>query len=97
MPRWVGAITNTTATTYNATDSDCVIIADTTSNSITLNLPTAVGNGGRSFMIKKTALANTVTITPFGSEKIDNGVSLLITSLYGSYSLISDGANWWIV
>jgi hypothetical protein len=83
-----------TAATYTAVTSDYTILCNTTSNSITVSLPTAVGNKGLTYEVKKLVAANTVTIDPNGTQTIDGATTVAITSQYEALVLRSDGANW---
>jgi hypothetical protein len=67
-------VTNITAASYTATQTNGVLrlLCDTTSNSITVNLPTAVGNTCE-VVVKRTASANTLTV-----DAISNGSSWAI-------------------
>ena len=87
-----------TAATRNetATSGEKVILCDTTSNSITVNLPTAVGNTAK-FHIKKIAAANTVTVDGATTETIDGSLTAAWTPVNVSYTLISDNVNWRII
>lgn len=85
---------------YTALLSEDVLLANATLGPMTINLPTAVGNKGKRFYIKKIAPADpadTVTIDPYGSEEVDDGATAVIDVQYTSLTLVSDGANWWIV
>lgn len=54
---------------YYVTSEDYIIFCDTTSGSITINLP--AGTGGRAFNIKNIGAANNdVVMTPSGTEEI---------------------------
>ena len=78
---------------YTAAD-ETVILCDATSNAITITLPTAVGNMGRIYHIKKIdASANTVTV----SGTIDSGINAVLTDQYESISPVSDNVEWWII
>src|SRR5690606_2492480 len=93
-PRVEGA-TPDTAATVNLTTADMGggRLADTSSNSITYNLPSASSAGnGKGIAIKKTSETNSVTIDGDGSETIDGGATYVFTS--GVVYVISDGANW---
>lgn len=89
--------TITSATyTVDTTTTDEVIFTDSTSNAITITLPTATN--GRILIIQdKTgqAATNHITVTPPGSVLI-NGVnaSILMGVNYGGWEFISDGTNW---
>jgi hypothetical protein len=66
------------------------------SGTITITLPTAVGISGRTYWIKRTG-TGTITINTTSSQTIDGAASLSITAQYDSYTLVSDGSNWFIV
>lgn len=93
------AVTNQTAATLNAsaTSGENVIFCNCTSNSITVNLPTAVSNTGI-FHIKKTdASTNTVTIDGATTETIDGSATAVISVQNVCLTLISDGTNWRLI
>jgi|TARA_B110000908_G_scaffold129508_1_gene152201 hypothetical protein len=90
------AVTNT-ITNNAATNEDGIFIADTTSNPITIVLPTAVGNHGKMFMVKKIAAGNTVTIDANASETIDGAATKVLSAQWESVTIISNGANWFII
>ena len=85
--------------TSNYTESDVekgnkFYAADCSSNSITLTITT---NKDRIIVVKKIDNSNnTVTIQP-SSGTIDGQTSLSISTQYGSYMLICDGTNWYII
>ena len=69
-----------------------------TSGVITLDLPTAVGNGGRTYYFKKTdSSANAVTIDPNGAQTIDGETTVGLGNQYDYLLIESDGSNWTIV
>lgn len=73
--------------------------ADTSSGSITFNLPSAasVGNG-KGFVFKKTASANSLIIDPNGTETIDdNSANFTLTRQYDTIGIFSNGAEWYQV
>jgi len=74
-----------------------VILCDCTSNNITINLPTAVGNQARLTIKKIDSSGNTVTIDGSGSQTIDGGETATITSQYSAVTVVSDNSNWHIV
>lgn len=88
-------IVETTAITYNASITDGFIKADCTSNAITVNLPTAVGNDGSVLDIKKVdSTTNTVTVETNSTETIDGSDGIEIINQYDNYTILSDGSNW---
>lgn len=87
--------TQTTATrNETATVGLIVILCDCTSNSITVNLPTAVGNTAVFFLKKTDSSANTVTVDGASTETIDGGATAVLQTQDEAIILISDNANW---
>lgn len=84
----------TANTTLTATDR--VVLADATGGNVVLTLPTAAGQVGRLYALKRTDMAfgNTVTITPNGAETIDGNMNVQLNPLEPT-TLVSDGTNWW--
>jgi len=65
---------------------------------VTRTLPTAVGNRGLTFIVKKNdAAAGTITIDTTGGQTIDGATTYVLTVQYESVTLISDGTNWMVV
>ena len=91
-------ITTVTASSYNDVGAvgDRIILANSNSNNITINLPTAVGNTSR-ITIKKIAIANTVTVDASGTELIDDGLTAIINNQYESITLVSNNSNWYLI
>ena len=82
---------------YTVNKNDAVILADTTSGSITINLLAAEQMKEKRLIVKKTAAANTVTIDPNGAETIDGSATYAWTTQYVSRDIVSNGSNWFIV
>jgi len=78
---------------YPITTGDSVILAN---GAITITLPTAVGITGKQFTIKNITAASTVTIATTSSQTIDDIAPGVIVS-HTSLTVVSDGANWWIL
>jgi hypothetical protein len=84
-----------TTTPYTATSADAFIPVDATSASATVNLPTAVGLTGRTYIIQKTdATANTVTVDASGSQTIGGSLTATLSMQNQGIIIWSDGANW---
>lgn len=62
-----------------------------------VNLPAAADNAGRRYYIKKLGTTANVTIDANGSETIDDGLTAILTVQYEALTIVSDGANWWIL
>jgi hypothetical protein len=80
---------------YTIEGSDFTILADDTSGTITVTLPSAVAHANEVFRVKKIANANNVTIT--GSENIDGTSAITLTSQYEIKKIQSDGTVWWVI
>jgi hypothetical protein len=70
-----------------------LVLCDTGNGVITVNVPTAVGNEGKEFNIKKVHTSNTVTVDGNGTETIDGQITQTLSALYDNITLASDGAN----
>ena len=77
--------------------SDCVVLINSTSESIEVTLPTAVGNGGKEFIFKRASGSNDATINTYSSETIDGESSFTLDSLYVGVTLLSDNSNWYLI
>lgn len=83
---------------YGALTTDSTIIADATSAGFTVTLPTAIGVAGKTYTVKKIdSTSNVVTVNTSSSQTIDGVLTQGITAQYTSITVISDGANWFIV
>jgi hypothetical protein len=93
------SVVSVTAATHNetATSGEKILLCDATSNAITVNLPTAVGNTSK-FTIKKTnASVNAVTVDASSTQTIDGSLTVLLNYRYSSITIVSDNANWSII
>lgn len=96
-----GGLNQTTRTvtastfTVDTTTTDYVVFTDSTSNAITITLPTPT-NGRTLTFSDKTGKAgtNAITITHHASETINGQTSYIINEDYGGVTLTSDGTNW---
>ncbi|MET0392879.1 MAG: hypothetical protein ABW019_07045 [Chitinophagaceae bacterium] len=87
------ALRSVTADT-ELTDTDYTLLADASSGSISINLPSAAGITGRLYIIKKTDnSANTVILAGTTDGVTDRAIS----TPYGCYTIQSNGNKWMIV
>ena len=86
-----------TSSTDTPTSLDCVILCDATSNTVTINLPTAVGITGKVYNIKAINVDNAVTVDADGTEEIDGSATAITLALMEVITIQSDGSNWWII
>src|ERR1051326_5699935 len=89
-------VTKTHANTpYAVAAGDYAIIVDTSGGAVEIDLPAAASHTGRVLNIKKkTSDANSVTIKANGAELIDGANTVVFSSQYTSYQIISDGTQW---
>lgn len=89
---------STKTTTYTITLADDTILADATSGSFVINLPTASSASGLIFVIKKIdSTGNTVTIDASGAELIDGQTTQTLDAALEAIRIQSDGTAWWII
>jgi len=89
-----------TTKTANATVAaiDFTVLCNNTTGPITITLPSAVGIGGRMYIIKKTSTAgNNVTVVCNGAQTIDGNATYALITQYSSIMIQSDGVNWGII
>jgi hypothetical protein len=93
-----GAVKIVTAATYNVTSRDRLLICDTTSNVITINLPPAGQELGRELEITNIgAVLNDVTVEPDGSETIDSFGNSPVGDGFGKTIRSTSNTEWWTV
>jgi hypothetical protein len=100
LPSWGDVTFNTTSKTANYTiaTSDTVVLADATSGSVTITLPTASSASGYRFFIKRIDnSANSVSVQRQGSDTIDGATSQSLSLQYMSITVVSNGSNWYII
>lgn len=87
-------VESTTSSSYSATAAMSMILCDTTSNNITVNLFAASGNEGHRITIKKIHASNAVTIDGNASETIDGATTIKLSADDEAVTLVCDGTNW---
>ncbi len=100
IPAWSDATLNTATKTsnYTITGTDVVIFADASGANVTITLPTASANAGYRFYIKRIdSSGNTCSIARSGSDTIDGQTSVSIALQYDSYTVVSNGSQWYII
>lgn len=83
----------TVTTDYVVTNYDRMIFADTTSNNITIYLPSAKTTAGREFIIQKSAAANGVAVQAYTGETVEGSGSVTFTGLGDTITIISNGSD----
>jgi hypothetical protein len=85
-----------TAGTHTITNGYELIICNTADGNVVVNLPDATESKGKKYYFLKKANPHVVTISG-GSYNINGSSATTINSLYGSKTIISDGAQWYII
>lgn len=83
----------TITTDYVVTNFDRVLFADTTSNDITIYLPSATTTAGREFIIQKSVAANNVTVQAYTGETVEGSGSVTFTGMGDTITIISNGSD----
>jgi hypothetical protein len=78
---------------YSLSRDDGTIFADGT---LTISLPTVVGYSGDKYFIKNVGVG-TVTVVPFGTEKIDGYSEMIMTEKNSSFGIMSNGSTDWYI
>jgi hypothetical protein len=101
-PGFIGTVANvsTSPTTLLAEQDGYVILVNTSTIPITLNLPTSPTSGQR-FVIKDergTFGANAVTMTKFASHTIERlNANYLLEANFGTWTFVFDGVSNWVI
>lgn len=92
---WVTVATNTTLI---SSDSDKRYKADAALGPFSITLPSAIGNMGIDFLIKRVNVnGNNVTIVPTSGEAIDGAANFVLTEPWASFTFSSDNFNWMVI
>jgi hypothetical protein len=92
-------VTQTTSKTVNLGDEGKMFNCNSSSGAIIMSLPSSasVGRGFTLSFKKIDTGANTVTITPSGTETIDGQVNYVLDTQGQFITIKSDGANWYLL
>jgi hypothetical protein len=82
---------------YTMVATDHLILIDSSSNSVTITLPSAIGIKSKIYNIKCIDSTNQSIIIPQGLELIDNLNNNFRIYKDECVSLQSDGSGWWII
>ena len=92
-----GSITQpvrTITTDYVITNFDRVLFADTTSNGITIYLPSATTTAGREFIIQRVVSgANPLTVQAYTGETVEGSGSVTLSAAGDTITIISNGTD----
>lgn len=97
----IGGFLNVNTYAVNTTadiNNDDVMLINAAGGNVTVALPAAATADGKVFYIKKVdATGNQVIIDANGSELIDGALTVNTVVQYESFTITSDGTNWWIL
>lgn len=95
----VGDFSTTSATgDVSVTNSTTLLLLDTSSGTLTADLFTAVGNEGKSIVIKKISSdTNGAIIDPNSSETADGSATIALYGPNDTLQLVSDNSNWFVL
>lgn len=79
------------------TDDHRIILGDTSTASITINLPPIAGSRGRELTIRKIGSANTLTIDADGAETIDGAATYVLNNNKESVTIIGNSTEWFAI
>ena len=88
---------NNVSSDFSMLDSSDVVFIDTSSNVVSVTLPTAVGKGGQELLFKFKDGSNSGVLIGNGSETIDGDSVYPMYHKNQSISLISDNSNWYVI
>jgi hypothetical protein len=92
-----GSITQpvrTITTDYVVTNFDRMLFADTTSNNITIYLPSATTTAGREFIIQRVVSgANPLTVQAYTGETVEGSGSVTLSAAGDTITIISNGTD----
>ena len=94
--RYSSVTVNTSGANTTLNDTHYYLVAKLNGFSCQYFLPSAVGILGRTYVFKSLT-TGAVTITPNGSELIDDKANFVIANKYDSVTLFSDGTGWLII
>lgn len=88
----------TTSVDLTLDDTNHTVLVNASTGNRVMTLPASASCINRRFEIKKTDnTANTVTITPDGSETIDGAATFVLNTQYQSVTIVNNGFNWFVV
>lgn len=95
LPSWPCVAVSSTPFSVTASHRGTVLVCDTTSGSITLNLvAVATAGNGFVFAVKKKVAGNSLIIDPNASELIDDATTMTLTDDEDSRIIVTDGSEW---
>jgi hypothetical protein len=83
----------TVTAAYTLSDSDYLVMGNTTSGTLVITLPNATTIQGRLYVVMNIG-NHTLTIVTTSGQTINGGSSIILSNKYFHAQLFSDGSNW---
>lgn len=80
---------------YTALNTDCVILMNNSAATATVTLPTAAGNAGKLFIVKRLNIQTVLVNANTNGCTIDGVGQVTLGSQYSALQIVSDGSNWY--
>jgi hypothetical protein len=75
-----------------------VVLANATTGSVTITLPSAAMSVGRKILVKRVdSSSNACSVTGVSGQMIDGSVSHALLVQFDSVTVVSDGSNWYVL
>ena len=87
---------STKTSNYVVLSTDGFLLADCTSGNITFTLPSAAASSRVYYFKKIDSSINTMTIMGNGSDLVDSSNTISTNVQFESFSLLSNGTQWWL-
>jgi hypothetical protein len=85
-------------TSYQATVSDSIIVADAAKGGFTVTLPPVAGLAGKQYTVKKAdSSRSAVKVAAYGSQQIDGAPAQSLTTAYAHLTAVCDGSAWQVI
>jgi len=92
----VSSFTSGSYTIDIGSNNESIYFISNGSTAVTVNLPTAISQGGKKIHIKRLG-TNIVLIDANSTETIDGNLTFSLTDQYSSILLVSDNSKWMII
>lgn len=79
-----------------AAGGEVLYVCDSSGGSIEYDLPAAAANAGKTYRFKKVSASNTCTLDGDSGETIDDAATFGFTTNLSSFTVVSDGDEWYI-
>lgn len=74
-----------------------ILITDSSSGTVTVNLPAVASSSGKILTVKHTGSSNNTVLDGASSETIDGATTLTLTTQYAVATVFCDGSTWHVI